>query len=114
MHGQETLGGPVWFFALAVMVLAIGLAVFTVVESVLPRRQEAGARLPEPLWTYTVGQGLFLVLLLLVQVAPLPPIASAVLVFLVPIALAQSFAFLLRVVYPKAVPPRDPQVGPPA
>lgn len=83
------------------MLLATGLAIFTLVESVLPRRQEAGSRLPEPLWIYTVGQGLFLALLLLVQWGPLPPIASAVLVLLVPASLVLSFAFLLRVIFPK-------------
>lgn len=101
MHGGETLGGPVWFFAVAVVVVAVALAIYTVVESVRPRRAEAAKRLPEPLWTYTAGQGLFLALLALVQVAPLPPIASAIAVFLVPLALVQSFAFLLRVVFPR-------------
>lgn len=101
MRGGEVLGGPVWLFAVIVMLLAIGLAVFTVVESLLPRRAEAASRLPEPLWVYTVGQGLFLVLLLLVQFAPLPAVASAVLVFLIPVSLGLSLAFLLRVVFPK-------------
>jgi FtsH-binding integral membrane protein len=103
MHaGKQVLGGPVWFVATFFILGALALAVFVFIDSMRPKRAESVAgRLPEPLWVYTVLEGLFIGSLIVVQVAKGVSLMSAVPVAIAPFAIAAGVAYLLRVVYPK-------------
>ncbi len=99
MHSSG-LGGPVWYFLVAVMVLTIGLAVFVVIDSVR-RLIRCGPDQRPWLLFYACLQALFLLMLAIVQLKVLPTVFSAIIVFFSPLALIQSIAYLLRVVFPK-------------
>ena len=108
MHGDISLAGPLWVVSVGLVIVTAGLALFVVVQSMRPRYQPAAERLREPLWTYTVGQSLFLAVLLLLQLAEVP-VLSGLLLVLIPLSLIQSFAFMLRVIWPRGggTPPSD-------
>lgn len=97
----EELGGPVWFFLTVLILGTVALALFVFFDSFRPKRAEQAAKLPEPLWTYTAGQGAFLAALLLTQVIRGVSWISAVPAILMLFALVQGVAYLLRVVFPK-------------
>lgn len=102
MHDNVLLGGPVWAFAQFLIVLAIGLTLFVLVDSARPKRRAAvTAFLREPLWGYTVFAGLYLGFLLVIQVIPGLQLAAAVVSLATPFALALGLVYLLRVVFPK-------------
>jgi hypothetical protein len=95
------LGGPVYWFMVALLLLGGTLAGFIVLDS-LRRAFFAHSSQPDARWwAYLAPQGAYLLLLLVVQGPWLPLSASAVVVLLTPFALIQSIAYLLRVVFPK-------------
>jgi len=96
----QVLGGPVWFFLQALILSSVALALFVFFDSFRPKRAQQAASLPEPLWTYTAGQGAFIATLLLAQVVKGVSWISAVPAILMLFALAQGVAYLLRVVFP--------------
>ena len=101
LGAKYILGGPIFWFMIALLFIAGMFAAFVVLDS-LRRAFFAHTATPDARWwAYLAPQGLYLLLLLVVQTPLLPPIASAVLVFLTPLALIQSVAYLLRVVFPK-------------
>jgi formate-dependent nitrite reductase membrane component NrfD len=103
MHGELSLGGPLWLFATGLVLLAVVLSGFVFADSMRPSRSTAVAgRLREPLWVYTLLAGLYLALLVIVQVARGVQFAAAIVVLATPLALALGVTYLLRVVFPKA------------
>lgn len=103
MHGDLSLGGPVWLFATTVILITVLLAVFVLADSLrLKRREGAARRLREPLWIYTAGEAVFLIPLGLAQILSGVSLASALPVIAMPFALALGIAYLLRVVFPRS------------
>lgn len=103
MHGDVSLGGPVWLFAQFLILAGVVLAVFVLADSLRPvRRASAAGRLKEPLWLYSAFMGAYLLLLVAVQVIPGLQLVSAVVSIATPFALALCVAYLLRVVFPKS------------
>ena len=95
------LNGPIYLLMIGLLFLAGMLAAFVILHS-LRRAFFVHTSKPDARWwAYLAPQGLFLLLLLVVQGPWLPLIASAVVVFITPFALIQSIAYLLRVVFPK-------------
>ncbi len=103
------LGGPIYWFMVILLLLAGMLAAFVVLHASLVARRGRLAEKPVSVWIWAGPQAAYLVLLFLVQTPLLPLIASAVLVFLTPLALIQSIAYLLRVVFPKPEDALDPE-----
>lgn len=102
MHGDVSLGGPVWFAATVLILGGVVLSLFVFIDSVRPKRRAAAAdRLPEPLWLYTVLTGAFLASLIVVQFLPGLQVAAAIPAIATPFMLAIGIVYLLRVVYPK-------------
>jgi len=98
-----SLGGPVWFFAQVLILGTVGLSMFVLVDSLMPRRRlKVADRLPEPLWVYSAVTGAYLIVLLAVQIIPGLQAASAVAALASPLALAFGVVYLLRVVFPKS------------
>lgn len=95
------LGGPFYWFMVTLLLLGGMLSAFVVLDSVRRRMRDRDARSTISWWVYVVPQTAYFVLLMLVQTPLLPPVASAVLMLLTPLALIQQFAYLLRVVFPK-------------
>ncbi|MDR3687294.1 MAG: hypothetical protein P4L93_10100 [Coriobacteriia bacterium] len=102
LHGLEWFtGGPVGWYILGMYVLAVGLALFVLVDSLRAVRREHLAELPEPAWIYPVFGGGFLVFVFSVLLPFVPVAFSAVSALLTPFWLAIAVAYLLRVVFPK-------------
>ena len=101
----QILGGPVWWFAVIVYVLTLGLAAYVSIDSWRIARAERLAALPEPAWLYSVLQPAFLALALVVWLPFVPRIVAVVPVGLMPFAFAGQIAYLLRVVFPKPLAP---------
>jgi len=95
------LGGPVYWLMVILLLLAGMLAAFVVLHASLVARRGRLAEKPVSLWLWAGPQAAYVALLFLVQTPLLPLVASAVLVLLTPLALIQSIAYLLRVVFPK-------------
>lgn len=99
---KQFLGGPVWALAQFLLLLAVGLALYMVVDSLRPGRRAASAGVvTEPLWIYTVLSAVFLVSLIVVQFIPGLQMTAAIPSLAAPIVTAAGFAYLLRVVFPK-------------
>jgi hypothetical protein len=64
-------------------------------------RRQALAALPEPAWLYNVFQPVFLACAIVVWLPFVPRVLAVVPVMLVPFALADQVAYLLRVVFPR-------------
>lgn len=112
MHGGLSLGGPVWLFATTVVLVALVLAVFVLLDSLRStRRAAAASRVREPLWVYTAGEALFLGALVIAQLLPGVSLVSALPVIAMPFALALGVAYLLRVVFPRAAGDEQAPVG---
>jgi len=107
------LAGPIYWFVVVLLVLAGMLAAFVVLHASLIARRKQLAEKPASVWLWAGPQAGYLALLLIVQTPALPLIASAVLVLLTPLALIQSIAYLLRVVFPKPAVPNDADANPP-
>jgi hypothetical protein len=102
LHGLDWFtGGPVGWYILAMYVLAIGLAIFMLVDSQRALRRPRLAELPEPGWIYPVFGGGFLIFVVSVLLPFVPVVLSAVPALLTPFCLALGVAYLLRVVFPK-------------
>jgi len=97
----EVLGGPVWWYFVGVYVLAIGLAVFVLADSLRLGRRERLAELPESARLYPTAAGVFLVCVVGVWIPAVPRPVSVVPIVLAPFALALGVAYLLRVVFPR-------------
>jgi uncharacterized membrane protein YoaK (UPF0700 family) len=97
---NQVLGGPVWWFFLGLYLLAIALALFCLVDSLLPRHRERFAQLPEPAWLYTAVFAVFVAFVAGVWLPIVPRIVAVVPVFMTPVVLAVGVAYLLRVVFP--------------
>jgi hypothetical protein len=97
------LGGPVFWIATGLLMIAGVLAAFIVFDS-LRRAFFPGAHQAEPLRLfYLVPQALYLVVVVLGQVRAIPVLVTGIFVLLTPLALAQGIAYLLLVVFPKPV-----------
>lgn len=101
MHGDVSLGGPLWWIAATLLVFAGLLGAFVVFDSLKVRRP-VFERLPEPRWVYTVLQGIYVLALLAAQVPGVPAFVGGIVVLVTPVAIAVSLAYLLRVVFPGA------------
>lgn len=101
MHGEVSLGGPLWWIAATLLVIAGLLGAFVVFDSWKVRRA-AFERLPEPRWVYTVVQGTYVLALLAAQMPGVPALVGGIVVLVTPLAIAVSLAYLLRVVFPRA------------
>lgn len=99
-HGELSLGGSLWYFAVALIWGTIAFSLFVLIDSFRARRIETAGRLGRNLWLYRAGQGLFVGAMTLAQIPAVPGVASAVAVAMIPFALAQGVAYLLRVVFP--------------
>ena len=97
----QILGGPLWWYLVIVYVLAIGLSIYVSIDSRRAERAETLASLREPAWLYDVCQPAFLFLVVVVWLPFLPRGLSVLPVVLVPFALADQAAYLLRVVFPR-------------
>ena len=105
LHGLEWFtGGPVGWYFLGMYVLAVGLAIFVLVDSQRPVRRPRLDELPEPAWIYPVISGGFLIFVFCVLLPFVPVLFSAVPALLTPFWLAISVTYLLRVVFPKPAP----------
>lgn len=109
MGADYVLGGPVYWFVVALLVLSGILSAFVVLHASLIARRGRLAGRPSSVWLWAGPQAAYLALLFVVQTPLLPLVAAAVLVLLAPLSLVGSFAYLLRVVFPKA-----PESSPPA
>jgi hypothetical protein len=94
-------GGPVGWYFLLLYAAAVLLAVFVIADSLRPARRPRLAELPEPAWVYGGLQAVFLAFALFGWVPPLPRWIAVIPVALMPFALAEQIAYLLRVVFPK-------------
>lgn len=102
MHGDVSLGGPVWLIATMLVLITIVLNVFVIADSLRPaRRASAAARLREPWWIYPMIAADYLILLLIVQIIPGLQFAAAIAALASPVALALAITYLLRVVFPR-------------
>lgn len=105
MHGDVTLGGPLWMIATFLILAGVLFAVFVLIDSVRPARRAkvaSAGQLREPLWIYTVLNAAFLGTLLVVQFVPGLQLAAAIPAIATPFVLAAGAAYLLRVVFPKS------------
>jgi len=106
LHGLDWFtGGPVGWYILGMYLLAVGLAVFVLIDSQRDARRPRLDELPEPAWIYPVFGGGFLVFVVGVLLPFMPVVFSAVPALLTPFLLGLSVAYLLRVVFPKGTPP---------
>lgn len=102
MHGDLTLGGPLWVVATGLLVLICALALFVVADGV--RRMRKGGQLRAgrvALWVYLSAESAFLAVLVLAQVLPGVSLMSAAPVLGAPVALAVGVAYLLQFVFPR-------------
>jgi len=118
VHGNVSLGGPVWLIATFLVLVTIVLSIFVIADSLRPaRRASAAARLREPWWIYPMIAADYLILLLVVQLIPGLQFAAAIAALASPFALALGIVYLLRVVFPDATatattgPPPDSDSG---
>jgi len=101
VHDKVLLGGPVWLFAQLLILGTVVLAVFVMIDSLMPRRRaKVASHLPEPLWVYSATMGAYLAVLVAVQLIPGLQIASAIAAIASPFALAFGVVYLLRAVFP--------------
>jgi hypothetical protein len=104
MHGDVTLGGPVFWFMVAMLFLAGMLSAFVSLDSA----RRLLLLKPDPtrwLWAYLLPQAAFFVLLIVGQIPSVPFRVTGIVVLMTPFALIQQVVFLLRVVFPK--PPAE-------
>jgi hypothetical protein len=107
----QVLGGPIWWYIVAVYVIAIALAFFVVADTLLPVRASRRAEVREPGWVYGAFQLVYLLCVLGAWLPVMPRPFAVVPVVLTPVSLVVGVAYLLRVVFPK--PPKgdaDPAV----
>ncbi len=102
MHGPTPLAGPVWVVAQIVMVSAIALSMFMLLDSLraVRRAQEHGVGL----WVYRVLSAGFLILFAAVQLIPGIQLGAAISAATAPFILVLGLVYLLRVVFPKQAP----------
>lgn len=116
MHeGKVTLGGPLWWLAIGLLVFAWLLSAYVMLDSLSDRRKAQFARLPESRFVYAIPSALFVIATLVLQIASavvrttLPAgdrLASLVsygavaVALAAPLALFLSLAYLLRVRFP--------------
>jgi hypothetical protein len=105
----QVLGGPVWWYFVAVYLIAIALAIFVAVDTLVPARASRRAEIPEPSWLYGAVEFVYLVCAFGAWLPAIPRALTAVPVGMTPVAIAFGVAYLLRVVYPK--PPKGPEPG---
>jgi hypothetical protein len=99
VHAGEVLGGPLWWIAVAFVVVAWLLAGYVFFDSLRSVRTMRLAELREPGWLYSVLGGLFFFGAIAAQVPALGPVAVVV-ALSSPLAYVLGFAYLLRVVFP--------------
>jgi len=108
----EILGGPVWWYFVAVYVIAIALAAYVLFDSQRAARAERLASLREPARLYPIASGVYLVCVVGVWIPAIPRAISVAPVLLTPFSLVLSVAYLLRVVFPKPPAPSE-EIGTP-
>lgn len=102
MHGgRPLLGGPVFWFITGLLFVAGMMAVFILLDIWRAKRTARQEQLPENRWVYVVPQALYLLALFVAQTPVVPASTSAIMVFATPFIIAEQFAYLLRVVFPK-------------
>jgi hypothetical protein len=107
MHeGPIFFSGPIAFFVLGLFGIAAGLGIFVLADSFRPVRRARLDELPEPWLLYPISQVVFLVLLLIELIPMTMPLWVLIcLAIATPLVLAEQFAYLLRVVFPKPESP---------
>lgn len=100
MHGDLTLGGPLYWFVLGLFALCGGLAIFVAADVFRAKRAPMFSG-PATRWLWFVPQVVYLALLL-AQSLPLglPAAFATTLVLATPVMLGVQVAYLLRVAYP--------------
>lgn len=111
MHGTVAAIGPLMWALAGVGLLTWAFALFVAVDG-MRRRAGSFVSVPETRWPYVAISAVYVVVFAAYQVpaatAALGWLGSVVLAGL-PVSLAVSVAYLLRVVFPKPVPvPADP------
>jgi len=102
VHGDTSLGGPIWFILQFLMLATLALAGYVFVDSLrASRRADAAERLPEPSWIYTVVSATFLLLTLAYFLDRQMRLGAAIVPLSAPVMIVVGFVYLLRVVYPK-------------
>lgn len=100
MHGDVVLAGPLWWFASALFVGAILLALFMAIDALRPVRAERFAELPESRWLYVIISGFYAVAATTTQLVRIAPVAIGA-SLAAPLIIALGLVYLLRVVFPK-------------
>ena len=112
MHGEVSMGGPVFWFAEILVFGSIALSLYVLFDSLRAKRVASVAQ-PGRLVAYRVLQGtwiLSLFVLWIVALITVPPVPLLLVVAVLFIAsIIQGFAYLLRVVHPPI--PRDARTG---
>ena len=107
-HGDTVLGGPLWLAAQFVVLGAIVLSLFMLLDSLREaRREQSREGQIGRLWAYRALSGGFLLLLLAVQVIDGIQLGAAAAALAAPLVIAAGMVYLLRVVYPKR--PAEPE-----
>lgn len=111
--GNLLLNGPIWWFFVGVLFLSGMLAVYVIADSIARLvRKRYVAR--DPWWLYTIPQAIYLAILLTVQFPFVPNWGGAIVFGLMPFVIAEQFAYLLRVVFPKPPAAEPPATQPQA
>ena len=95
--------GPVFAFAMVLVVSSAGLSAFMLYDTV--RRAADAYRVPEPRWAYQLVSAAYLLGVVLAFLPALKGRVGAALAIATPFVLAAGVAYLLRVVFPKPAPP---------
>jgi len=105
VHGDSSLGGPVFVAVLALFYGTGLLALFVAIDVFRPRRAPRFARNPALRLIWFVPQVLFLALFIVARLPGVPvPVTSTAVVISTPFVLGLQIAYLLRIVYPKSAP----------
>lgn len=103
MHGDSSLGGPVFVAVLALFYGTGLLALFVAIDVFRPRRALRFAHNPALRLIWFVPQVLFLALFIVARLPGISiPATSTTVVISTPFVLGLQIAYLLRIVYPKS------------
>ena len=101
-HGQTALGGPLWFLAQLIVVLAIAASLYLLLDPLsAKRRARAAEDGTGPLWVYQLLGAAFLLFLIAIQLVPGVQLGAAAVAISAPLMLAVALVYLLRVAFPK-------------
>jgi hypothetical protein len=97
----QVLGGPVWWYFVALDLLSIGLALYVAIDAWRPARLARLAELREPGAAYRIPSMIYLVMALTAWIPVFPRAWAALPVAFMHFEIVLGFAYLLRVRFPK-------------